>query len=413
MGWFRRNRLSPMPVAGSLDELNDRIREWEVQDDGRRINDRIRTIGQDFAAEQPFLALLPAEVFDPDLMLTPRVDRSSMVTVRMVKYSVPARFIGRKVRVSLRASEVVVFDGRAVAARHPRIVAKCGQSVQLDHYLEVLKTKPGALPGSTALARARESGAFTSAHEAFWAASRRVNDDADGTRELIDVLLLHRSMDASDVQAGITAALGVGAVSADVVAVEARRHATVASGGGSGSDRHPGAHDEVNVQRVVSLTQRRIMDPSVRRAAGQTHRTPRRNSVEGEHLMSPTAPATTITPTLRRRRDLTEQAAVAAVDQACRRLRLPTVRAVLDEALTVAGKEQLSYQGFLRELLAECDDRDRRSSIRRVKAANFPRDKWLGDFDFDANPNINPATIHTLATGDWIRKGAPLCLIGD
>jgi hypothetical protein len=117
-----------------------------------------------------------------------------MITVRMVKYSVPARFIGRKVRVSLRASEVVMFDGRSVAARHPRIVAKCGQSVQLDHYLEVLKTKPGALPGSTALARAREPRAFTSAHEAFWAASRRVNGDADGTRELIDVLLLHRSM---------------------------------------------------------------------------------------------------------------------------------------------------------------------------------------------------------------------------
>ncbi|MFJ6455337.1 IS21-like element helper ATPase IstB [Paenarthrobacter sp. NPDC091669] len=130
--------------------------------------------------------------------------------------------------------------------------------------------------------------------------------------------------------------------------------------------------------------------------------------------MTPTAPAASITPVLRRRRGLTEQAAVAAVDQACRRLRLPTVRAVLDEALAVAGKEQLSYQGFLAELLlAECDDRDRRSSVRRVKAAGFPRDKWLGDFDFEANTNINPATIHTLASGDWIRKGSPLCLIGD
>jgi hypothetical protein len=39
--------------------------------------------------------------------------------------------------------------------------------------------------------------------------------------------------------------------------------------------------------------------------------------------MSPTAPATTVAPTLRPRRGLTEQAAVAAVDQACRRLRLP------------------------------------------------------------------------------------------
>ena len=262
VGWFRRNRLSPMPVVGSFDELNDRIRAWEAQDSGRRINDRIRTIGQDFAVEQPFLAPLPVEVFDPGLVLTPRVDRSSMITVRMVKYSVPARFIGRKVRVSLRASELVVFDGRAVVARHQRIVARSGQSVQLDHYLEVLKTKPGALPGSSALARARESGAFTSAHEAFWAASRRVNGDADGTRELIDVLLLHRSMNAGDIQAGIVAALEVGAVSADVVAVEARRHASVAAGSGSGLDRHPGSHGGVKVQRVVSLTQRRLMDPA-------------------------------------------------------------------------------------------------------------------------------------------------------
>ena len=75
VGWFRRNRLSPMPVAESLDELNDRIRAWEVQDDHRRINDRIRTIGEDFAAEQPFLAPLPPEEFDPGLVLNPRVDR--------------------------------------------------------------------------------------------------------------------------------------------------------------------------------------------------------------------------------------------------------------------------------------------------------------------------------------------------
>ena len=127
-----------------------------------------------------------------------------------------------------------------------------------------------------------------------------------------------------------------------------------------------------------------------------------------------TTKPTTVTTTLRRRRGLTEEAAIAAVDQACRRLRLPTVRGVVDEALVTANREQLSYQGFLAELLlAECDDRDRRSSIRRVSAAGFPRSKWLGDFDFDANPNINPATIHQLATGDWIRKGEPLCLIGD
>jgi DNA replication protein DnaC len=127
-----------------------------------------------------------------------------------------------------------------------------------------------------------------------------------------------------------------------------------------------------------------------------------------------TAGPIAVTTTLRRRRGMTEEAAIAAVDQACRRLRLPTIRAVAGEATKVAVKEQLTYQGFLAELLlAECDDRDRRSSVRRVAAAGFPRPKWLADFEYDQNTNVNPATIHQLAGGDWIRKGQPLCLIGD
>lgn len=78
------------------------------------------------------------------------------------------------------------------------------------------------------------------------------------------------------------------------------------------------------------------------------------------------------TTTLRRRRGLTEEAATAAVDTACRRLRLPTIRAVVEEAVAAATKDQLTYSGFLAELLlAEVDDRDRRSTARRVKIAGF------------------------------------------
>ncbi|MGH3849582.1 MAG: IS21 family transposase, partial [Pseudonocardiaceae bacterium] len=221
VGRFRRTHLSPMPVVDTLAELNERIQGWDEADDRRRIAERIRTVGQDFELERPLLAALPLDRFDPGLTLTPRVDRSSLIRVRMASYSVPARMIGRPVRVSLRASEVVVFDGRREIARHPRVVTMHGQSVDLDHYLEVLRNKPGALPGSSALARAREAGTFTVAHEAFWAAARKTDGDAAGTRELIDVLLLHRSMDSADITAGIVAALSVGAVTADVVAVEA------------------------------------------------------------------------------------------------------------------------------------------------------------------------------------------------
>ena len=118
--------------------------------------------------------------------------------------------------------------------------------------------------------------------------------------------------------------------------------------------------------------------------------------------------------TATRHRGLTEQAADAAIDSACRLLRLPTIRGQFTDLAEAAARDQMTYRGFLAELLmAECDDRARRRSERRIKAAAFPRDKSLRSFDFDANPNVDPAAVHTLAKCDWVRKGLPLCLIGD
>jgi len=79
------------------------------------------------------------------------------------------------------------------------------------------------LPGSTALAQARACGAFTAAHDRFWGEARHRLGDGAGTRALIGVLLLHRTLPAAAVTAGIAAALKVGSVDPDVVAVEARR----------------------------------------------------------------------------------------------------------------------------------------------------------------------------------------------
>ena len=95
-------------------------------------------------------------------------------------------------------------------------------------------------------------------------------------------------------------------------------------------------------------------------------------------------------------------------------LRLPTIRTQFLELAETAAHEQMSYRGFLAELLmAECDDRNRRRSERRLKAAAFPREKSLQQFNFTANPNVDPAVIHTLASCEWVKKGQPLCLIGD
>lgn len=224
IGRFRRRHLVPVPEVASLAELNALLAAADAADDARRIGARRVTVGESFAAEMPFLRPLPAEPFDVAAQLHCRVDTKARISVRQSFYSVPARFSRREVLVRLGARSLeVVADGKVVAS-HDRSLHKGTEDLVLDHYLEILGRKPGALPGATALAQARASGAFTPVHDQFWAEARRRLGDAAGTRALIRVLLLHRSLPAERVAAGMTAALSVGSVDPDVVAIEARRH---------------------------------------------------------------------------------------------------------------------------------------------------------------------------------------------
>jgi hypothetical protein len=93
----------------------------------------------------------------------------------------------------------------------------------LDHYLEPLARKPGALPGSSALAQARAGGGFTAAHERFWTRARRRLGDGSGTRALVEVLLLQRTLPVVAVHAALDAVEHSGAVDPALVAIEARR----------------------------------------------------------------------------------------------------------------------------------------------------------------------------------------------
>jgi hypothetical protein len=223
VGRFRRRHLVPVPNVASLAELNERVAAGDAADDRRRINGRTLTVGEHFAAEALTLQPLPVEPFDVTLRLTSRVDAKSRVCVRQNFYSVPVRYAGRRIEVRLGAEIVDMFDQSLLVASHERLTGRGGESLVLDHYLEVLRVKPGALPGATALARARASGAFSIDHDDYWSEARRRLGDRDGTRCVIEVLLAHRQLPADAIRAGIRACLAVGVVDPAVVIVEARR----------------------------------------------------------------------------------------------------------------------------------------------------------------------------------------------
>jgi len=223
VGRFRRRHLVPVPDVISLAALNDLVAIGDERDDHRHIEARCLTVAQHFAAEIPLLAALPHEPFDVALALNCRVDTKSRICVRQSFYSVPVRYAGRRIDVRLGADRVSALDGAAVVAMHPRAQGKGAEILELDHYLEVLSIKPGALAGASALVSARCNGAFSATHQRFWDLARRGHGDAAGTRALISVLLLHRTMDPAAVISGMERALAVGSIDPEVVAVEARR----------------------------------------------------------------------------------------------------------------------------------------------------------------------------------------------
>ena len=259
IGRFRRNQLVPIPEADSIEEFNAKVDAWDRSGDDRRIANRAHTICEHFAAEQPMLAPLPIEEFETGRWFTPRVDRFAQVSVRMNKYSVPARYVGRQVRVLLHASELVVYDGQMVVARHERLMTKGGVQLSLDHYLEALLRKPGALPGATALEQARKAGRFTPIHDEWWAAACKTHGDADGTRALIEVLLLHRHLPHEHVVAGLAAALRAGGHTADVVALEARKAEDSTHDNGGAFDTADSTRSDTT--GIASLTERRLRKP--------------------------------------------------------------------------------------------------------------------------------------------------------
>src|SRR5215510_13959208 len=210
IGRFRRRHLVPVPSAASLASLNQLIAAGDITDDGRVITGRPVTVAAAFAAEQPTMLPLPAEIFDPARLLQARVDSRARICVRQNYYSVPARYAGRRLNVRLSATAVEVLDGPHVVAAHERAAGKYAEILALDHYLEVLKYKPGALPGATALAQAKAAGAFTATHQGYWDAARRAHGDAAGTRALIEILLAHRTLPSAAVEAAMTTAIASG-----------------------------------------------------------------------------------------------------------------------------------------------------------------------------------------------------------
>ncbi len=109
-----------------------------------------------------------------------------------------------------------------------------------------------------------------------------------------------------------------------------------------------------------------------------------------------------------------DAAAQASIGAAARELHLPTVRTEAARLAEIGARERQTHLAYLAEVLAaEVDDRTERRRTRRINDAKFPRLKRLADFNVDAVPTIQPATLGHLAAGHYMDAGEPVVLLGD
>jgi hypothetical protein len=151
------------------------------------------------------------------------VDSKALVTVRQNQYSVPVSLAGLRVAARIGAREIrLLHDGREVA-RHPRLDGRFGVSAQLDHYLELLAHKPGALARSLALRQERERGAWPACFDELWQQIEARVGTSEAARQMVDVLMLCRELSPARVELAARGALAAGAHDGRAVAVLARR----------------------------------------------------------------------------------------------------------------------------------------------------------------------------------------------
>lgn len=104
--------------------------------------------------ERPYLfGNLP--MFDAARVVHARVDKYATVVVDQNHYSVPDHLVGKLVMVKIYSGRIQCFYEEMKIAEHDRLVGCHEWRLDLLHYLETLKKKPGALAGSTALAQAQ------------------------------------------------------------------------------------------------------------------------------------------------------------------------------------------------------------------------------------------------------------------
>jgi transposase len=209
VGRFRRNHWVPIPRMGDLEELNRFLLAGCQTDEARTVAGREQSVGTAMLIERAHLLPLATEGFDLVEVSFPTVTSLGSIKVKTNAYSVPVK-AGATVEARLAAAHVEVWHEGKRVARHERSYGRYQEILDLEHYLDVLERKPGALAGSKPLEQWRRLGRWPASYDRFWQALIERHGRQAGTKAMIALLQLGRVHGQLVLQGAIDAALVLG-----------------------------------------------------------------------------------------------------------------------------------------------------------------------------------------------------------
>ncbi len=216
VGYFRRNHLVPVPKVKDLAELNEYLRTCCQQDEQRQIRGKPHTAGEAMRIEREHLLPLASEGFELAETSFPVVDGQGCVKVRTNRYSVPLR-AGSRTQARLLPAYVEVWHEQSCVARHERCYGRGHQILNLEHYLDVLERKPGAMAHSTPLQQWRHAGRWPACLDRIWEQLERRLGKSYGTREMITLVRVGSVEGWERLIAAVEEALRIGVTDAAAV----------------------------------------------------------------------------------------------------------------------------------------------------------------------------------------------------
>ena len=151
--YVRRKVFCIKDEFDDLDQANEFLFEQLVHINSRIPKGRSKSAVELLEAEYPYMIEAPA-AYQSSEHRSVRVDKYSCVSIDTNQYSVPEHYVGQMLSIRLFAQRIEIYNDGQFIANHTRHYAKHQYFIDINHYLQNLQRKPGALSSSTALHQA-------------------------------------------------------------------------------------------------------------------------------------------------------------------------------------------------------------------------------------------------------------------